>query len=278
MNNFISKTTTLVDQILSTNSIAYVHSVYNNTINLQTNEYIIAIQSPNTLVSPVSILSASPISAWDVVPELSEECRLTPETLYFPKSKLSFSLDIAKRGVPTIHTSHPCSLSELNTLVISALNISKASGFHTSPEMLSFYHNILSNCAHAISSTSYEAAADSLVKLLGLGIGLTPSGDDFLCGFLYALSFTQSHRFHSILSTRLLANLDRTNDISGNFVKLACNQYFHEALLQLPHQSQSSDILNTFSSIGHTSGIDMLTGVKLGLEFVKYYCSTSTST
>lgn len=47
--------------------------------------------------------------------------------------------------------------------------------------------NRILQCSECLEQHLYGDAAKHLAGLIGLGIGLTPSGDDFLCGVLAGL-------------------------------------------------------------------------------------------
>ena len=97
---------------------------------------------------------------------------------------------------------------------------------------------------------------------MGLGIGLTPSGDDFLCGVLAGLILLgkqDTEDFHH-LSTEISQNLTRTNAISTAFLRCAMEGQFSEAIVTLGSVafSQSQQM---FHAIGHSSGADTLCGL-----------------
>ena len=105
-------------------------------------------------------------------------------------------------------------------------------------------------------------------RLVGLGPGLTPSGDDFLGGVMVTL-----HAFHrrdmadSLANWALALASERTSTIS--FAHLACAaeglgaDALHRILaaLCLPKEGDLGDCLNAIDAIGHCSGWDSLAGV-----------------
>jgi hypothetical protein len=111
--------------------------------------------------------------------------------------------------------------------------------------------------------------------LIGLGPGLTPSGDDALGGMLVAL-----HAFgFSVLADRLAAAMlprarQRTNAIS--YAHLACAaegegaEPLHELLhtLATPGAPGLEDRLRLLDAVGHTSGWDALAGAALALAAI----------
>ncbi|MDO4594666.1 MAG: DUF2877 domain-containing protein [Tissierellia bacterium] len=109
---------------------------------------------------------------------------------------------------------------------------------------------------------SYEYISDyisskSLEDLIGLGKGLTPSGDDFLAGFL-AVNF--------LLNKKLDFNFDytRTNSISARFLKYARKEIFSESLIKA--LTKSPEYFEQILNYGHTSGADTILGIYYALK------------
>jgi hypothetical protein len=129
-------------------------------------------------------------------------------------------------------------------------------------------------------------ALQASLGLLGLGPGSTPSGDDFLCGFLLALHLLQnSNQFQlvefdqSFLSQyeeslkQLLHVKNPTTAISKQFLTLGCEGLFSQSLVLLaksfvyPQTNDNQFIasLNILAKMGHSSGYDTTTGLLFGL-------------
>jgi hypothetical protein len=94
--------------------------------------------------------------------------------------------------------------------------------------------------------------------LIGLGPGLTPSGDDYLGGMLIALHQLQRGPQAAGLWRWLEPRLSRTSDISRAHLTAAAAGEGHEAL----HAVLGGDLaLEKLDGVGHTSGWDALAGV-----------------
>ena len=112
-------------------------------------------------------------------------------------------------------------------------------------------------------------------KWIGRGMGLTPSGDDFLMGLLYM------NRIYPILETAFLQDLrtliDRqyTTDISNHYYICALEGYFNGALVELSDALIQKNALlmerciNRIRMIGSTSGCDTILGMAAGVHFIK---------
>jgi len=131
----------------------------------------------------------------------------------------------------------------------------------------------LSRASCALDCT---AAARALEQLAGLGPGLTPSGDDFIVGYLAALHARSSREtlLRSFLAglagavTRLAA---AANLISRQFMLNAVEGEFSEALAQVVLAAGAFDERRLGDSavrlvrVGHSSGADSLAGLLFGL-------------
>jgi hypothetical protein len=109
--------------------------------------------------------------------------------------------------------------------------------------------------------------ADQIAPLIGLGPGLTPSGDDYLGGILIALSVIGQTRLRDRLWQTLEPLLTRrTGDISRAHLAAAAgglgNAALHDVLSAIL-AGRTDAIFTAVASIsahGHTSGWDTLAG------------------
>jgi hypothetical protein len=120
-----------------------------------------------------------------------------------------------------------------------------------------------------------DAMRAAAARLVGLGQGLTPAGDDFLCGFLVA---GHCRRSAGLARTRLLTSfgeavrefLGQTTDISASFLRDALAGRVSGPLAALAEAcsgAPGSDLggaLSRLAAIGHSSGLDAATGFFYG--------------
>lgn len=112
--------------------------------------------------------------------------------------------------------------------------------------------------------------ASAIDALIGLGPGLTPSGDDFLGGVLVALRHLGASSVTESLAAEVLARASqRTNEISRAHLAAAAggeaSAPLHGMLSSLcsPGASGMGEYLSAIDAVGHTSGWDALAGVAL---------------
>lgn len=103
-------------------------------------------------------------------------------------------------------------------------------------------------------------------SLIGLGPGLTPSGDDYLGGMLVALQASGRGMQAKALWRWLAPRLHRTSPISAAHLAAAAQGEAHEALhaclLNLAEpQKRWETVLAGLDAVGHGSGWDALAGV-----------------
>lgn len=120
-----------------------------------------------------------------------------------------------------------------------------------------------------------DAGRDAVASLIGLGQGLTPSGDDLISGLLMALHATGCTESATTLAAFVRAtSMDATNPLSRWLLEAAIAGHPSEAMRQMLEALLTGDkaalpaAYARLQSIGHTSGIDMLAGSLLGLSAV----------
>lgn len=122
---------------------------------------------------------------------------------------------------------------------------------------------------------------DLLIKefilLTGLGIGLTPSGDDILMGLMATMTITsqaaQKKWILSILNKLLPQIKELTTDVSSNFHKAISQGYYPERFSNLISKIISAKnpdaVQPAFEDMlkwGHTSGYEIILGMIIGLS------------
>jgi Protein of unknown function (DUF2877) len=107
-----------------------------------------------------------------------------------------------------------------------------------------------------LRGNALEAEAQALI---GLGPGLTPSGDDYLGGMLVALHALGREAQARGLWRWLQPRLSRTSAISGAHLEAAAAGEAHEVLHEV--LSKPSDVtVRNLKTLGHCSGWDALAG------------------
>ncbi|AXH96853.1 DUF2877 domain-containing protein [Ornithinimicrobium avium] len=115
-----------------------------------------------------------------------------------------------------------------------------------------------------------------VAALVGLGPGLTPSGDDVLCGMLLVLG-AAGHPDRAALADAVRGSLHRTTALSATLLRDALDGYavppVRDLLAAAQHGPGPGDggagltvLARAVTRIGHSSGSDLLVGVRTALE------------
>ncbi len=281
---------------LKTSSDLTVHSVYQKAVNLKANGQLLTLQPRGSVLSPISLITDCSEA------ELASIPFSTGKKLAIPLNTRSVSSQ--DLFLPLMNPDFAVSSQEyLRNKIREAITLAGQYGLPphmrgmelilNQPELLadSLYMNAANQYLtqfHQIVQTSMDSSkmADCLCHLIGLGIGLTPSGDDFLCGFLAGLRMSVStasyvtntapdqtpastwrSAFLSLLEQNILKSLDRTNEISAAFLRCAVlGQFSAPVHLLADPDVTARQIYEAFSCVGHSSGIDTLCGVYTALE------------
>jgi hypothetical protein len=121
------------------------------------------------------------------------------------------------------------------------------------------------------------ADVSPLRALIGLGVGLTPSGDDLLVGYLAGLwcsVLDESERIQFVadLGKAVLRLSRRTNDISRIYLYHAARGQVSSRMADLAGAichgatvDRLAAVAESAMQVGHTSGMDAVTGLLIGL-------------
>jgi hypothetical protein len=122
-----------------------------------------------------------------------------------------------------------------------------------------------------------ENPTTAIQQLIGLGSGLTPSGDDFLVGYLAGLwsgvrNSLERHHFVTDLGEAVIHLSGQTNDISRTYLYHAAHGQVSSRLKALAAAigagkgpDELLPIAEAAMRAGHTSGMDAVTGLLFGL-------------
>lgn len=283
MNYQIKYLSNYAKQILCHLSVGTIHSIYRRTVNLTDGKRILSLQTDGSAISPISLicdLSADTMNTLDIkaggkVFFEKESITLQGSSqLYLLTYTDAVCLDLKLREPLTAQACHTLS-SNIRTALSATGTDGFALLFNESQDIdnnlsliLSAARNYILRCSEFLLKKNYRKAAEELSRLLGLGIGLTPSGDDFLCGVLAGLVFTGNtkHPFAYYLKEEISRRLSDTIDISAAFLSCALEDQYSLPVNTLCRIPSPGTILTYFEAIGHSSGIDTLCGILWCLE------------
>lgn len=128
-----------------------------------------------------------------------------------------------------------------------------------------FPNSLVSNLCSSFITTDISTAKSLSAQLAGLGIGLTPSGDDFIMGALYASWIIHPHEIASQLALEISeATAPLTTSLSATWLRSAgkgeAGILWHELFDALASGHNIQLRMAKLLAVGETSGADALAG------------------
>lgn len=284
-----------VEQILNKYHKGKVHSVFNNSLNLQIGERLVHIGPLDNGLAPFGV-GLSQNDAQKLLGIARREQQVTwnasakcfvftgGRTVSLKQVKWTNHLLQKSRFDAVILTNNRKLLAnrmnetKWETGLAQTADDQKRIMDYLSESSQKWNHPIINKMAELISLTRDEKQIISEAVFnywIGRGIGLTPSGDDVLTGMCAALSVLGGLTtcFQEQLKTYLLEKgLKRTTPIGYEYLYYAVEKHYHTHLLEMCMaliKRQKTDLLTALEAmkkIGHTSGADTMIGVLLGIK------------
>ncbi|PAE42662.1 DUF2877 domain-containing protein [Bacillus sp. 7884-1] len=285
MINSISGDTDFIKVINNSTFTGFVHSTFNRTFNIKCFEngdlYTIACNrldnGPNTLIVDIDNMKPMKIEANDRV--------RVEENLLYIGDQLTISIDKACKWESVLPT-YPCNVEILKRNLMKMkdfINIhGVGGGMKKNVITLNLFETEVSNMLenrtllllNELLNDRISSALPHAVSLLGLGPGLTPSGDDFLTGLFTIFNMKNSpfYPYRSFCEDVLKKAKTLTNDISYMTLKKAAIGKVRESIISLLNAlliENDEDLnlsLNKLLNIGSSSGTDIALGIVFGME------------
>ncbi|QNS14395.1 DUF2877 domain-containing protein [Mannheimia bovis] len=273
INITISKTTNYALEAIGSSPLVTIHSIYNKTINLLISNEIFSLQPIESELSPISLITHLTQTQFEgLTLKLNQNYRLH-------LNYQDCAIFCTKLTACDAHSNHK--LKFCTELTQQILQNSDKHGLNLLLQaqnddlILSAFKQYLAQTEHFYTMNDEENACNILTKLIGLGIGLTPSGDDFLCGLLATFQYFNAtqNSFYQKFTQQIKQNLVNTNAISNRFLDCALQQQFSLPILaffkNLDKQNiEIEQLSKLFENIGHSSGIDTLYGIYYGCNLL----------
>lgn len=130
---------------------------------------------------------------------------------------------------------------------------------------------ILKKFKIAVKSQNKELFNYTAAAVLGLGLGLTPSGDDFLVGFLSASHFFDALTPFDFFLKNIKIDYTKTNFISAGYLRHSyegrISELIANTVVSVSEKKPYTDFwLKNLVSTGDTSGYDTLLGILTAME------------
>ncbi|MGO8694046.1 MAG: DUF2877 domain-containing protein [Rectinemataceae bacterium] len=281
-----------------------VHSVFESTLNLEVEgaDILVALSGPPGAVHPytVTLSSARDFRAWL---RAGDRGRFDGESIRLRGVYRSLVVDLGRarrrgsRALPAVRrlgTAYRTCESELGRIqerlgcdlrlgaLLGEVRTTTAMGEELRRGALALGAAADADCGairrrHDVFPDPLGAAVGALA---GRGGGLTPAGDDFLCGFMAASRCTEGKRAESTrrgpifpaLCEAVEESIPSTGTISASLLRCAMRDYWSLPLVDLAaalaenEEAGALAALAELCGLGHSSGADIATGFLYGLR------------
>ena len=268
-----------------------VHSVFERACNIETHTgELVTLLAEELGTVPHGIGLAGPVAPFESWLIPGQNAILGNRVLCVPEAGITVDLSVAAVwcGAVTAVSLHPCGIA-----IAGALHELRATLVKRAPEQgiapllvapagarsalerafAARLSHTLPMLARATERRDVTAIVGAAARLVGLGPGLTPSGDDFIAGYLAALRSRAG--FDCSIDAMLQSLADalaplflRTNAISRQMLSDAAQGRFAERLIDVTRAvAGAGDVVGAAAralASGHSSGADTLCGLLFG--------------
>nr|WP_300002935.1 DUF2877 domain-containing protein [Tissierella sp.] len=286
-----------VKKLLENSNRGRVHSIYKNTINISLDERLIAIHPNNIIKSPMSLrMKSGEVDLESLDLKIGDSVEIYRDLLKLGKYIFGFrnaeewnpslwhiDIDFKEKNVKQyqfIKKMLEASIDEgnLKKIVLSLIENQPIEIREDDFFSVKVY-SALEGFKLAVEKRDIDKSLNSLFSILGLGIGLTPSGDDFIMGLMSVLlvSKRSSSFIEELLSAikeRLKESLDKTTFLSSELYFYAVEDKYSSIFLDIFDGIKKENKDNLFKSIqvllamGHSSGTDTLCGIVFAMNLI----------
>ncbi len=254
-----------------------IHSVYRKTANIRLGETLLSLQTRGTPSSPLTLeteLTGKEFAALEL--KRGMEVSFSENGFYLNGEYYDLNFvelwdaDLQRTGLVMADQVAQCLRLAAGQGGFADLALPGGQRWRAS-SCACEAEEILNRSEELLHSGDHAATAQTLSELVGLGEGLTPSGDDFLCGLLAATWMGRDAKggdLRTLLDEALRGKLNETNDISAAFLDCALRGQFSRPVTELSRMSPSMAAAS-FRAIGHSSGVDTLNGILYGLSLLE---------
>lgn len=188
-----------------------------------------------------------------------------------PEAKLRVALQGARRWSPILDVVGSRDWPDRRRIVTSGLDPMAARGSPLSTMVGAVADAAMADLSAAIGGVDRVAAASAARRLIGLGQGLTPAGDDVLTGAEAGLHAT-AHPLAGFTDAALVDLDARTTEVAAAMLRHAARGAFAERIHRLIRATLVDDLpsagdpLRGAADWGATSGQDTLAGIVLAID------------
>ncbi|MDF2787202.1 MAG: hypothetical protein K0S80_300 [Neobacillus sp.] len=283
--NAISGDTDFIKEFNNSKFTGFVHSTFNRTLNIKCFEngdlYTIACSNldngPNTLIIDVDSMKSINIVVDDRV-HVENNLLYIGDRLTISIEKVNIWESILPSYTPNVEILKQNVMKVKEYINIHGVGGGIKKNFIPQNPFEAEVSNMLEKRTlllfNELINDRISSAFSHAVSLVGLGPGLTPSGDDFLTGLFTIFNMKNSpfYPYRSFCEDVLKKARTLTNDISYMTLKKAANGKVRDSIISLLNSILVEDdqdlilSLNKLLNIGSSSGTDIAYGIVFGME------------
>ncbi len=251
-----------------------VHSTFKNVVNLFNDNSFITIATSDKPSGPFNIIVDDFNS--DVI-DYIEVTNSNINTKVF-----SFNIDNEKRW-SSVYIFQEIDLTvllfKINTIIYTLKGLLNVNSLlfvqnNSQTNLKGFEKELYISLKKGINTLFEDGSLNGIPLIKGKGKGLTPSGDDFITGYLYALFvWEQITNIDTSVLRKNVFELSRSSNIIVDYqLKAACNGWFNSSFIHVLDflfkniNSEVQQAVNPLLSCGSTSGEDILSGFLLTMK------------
>lgn len=257
-----------LSRLLTKNQIGKVHALFRSSFTIKWNDQLVHIGSMQTPLSAYGLaIAEDELKAILAVVSLGDIVRLkAEEILLYAKGRL-FRFPTRDYKSINLNISDCMRKAPSPEWQLLKTELEKHNLLHASAVIQNEFDRILIEELMQKEIDSTQEANRYISHFWGRGIGLTPSGDDFLIGYgMMQAVFLKNRHWMNALRDSL--DQKTTTDVSEYYYRSLLDGYISGPFLELiriaasgGEPEQLAVIINTIKQFGHTSGLDTLLGI-----------------
>ncbi len=246
-----------------------IHSKFRRTINVLRGDSLVGVGTLGSLHLPITIIGNIP-SSYDMRRIRSSRLIVEDSLLKAPPLELEVHVPPCDSKVPLISSAKASRLRQL--ILARLLSIDKGLSWYvrytagTRLNLTPYRRFILRRIKDLVGSLAAGDPDLAVGRLIGLGEGSTPSCDDLMMGVLVALHSKGLIKIKNIIIESMLRYAHNTTLLSRSLISCASRGYYCLEIVKLVSSEDPSPWMEKLITAGGTSGVDMLTGIFIGLN------------
>jgi hypothetical protein len=261
-----------LSRFLTKNQIGKVHAIFRSSFTITLNEQLIHIGSMQQLLSAYGLaIAEDELKAMLAVISQGAIVRLKEEVLLIYANERLFRLPTTAYTSVNLKVSDCMKNAASPEWHLLKTELEKHNLLHASAVIQNeFDRGLIEELMQKEIDSAHEANR-YVSHFWGRGIGLTPSGDDFLIGYgMMQAAYLKQHGWMDALRASL--GQKTTTDVSEHYYSSLLDGYISAPFLELIRAASSggepeqiASIITNITQFGHTSGLDTLLGMYTAL-------------